>query len=167
MAKLSVDKEGINTILFLLAAAADINGELSKAEGKLKKQCERALKPHTTSYGKAKGRDLQKFICRELAEMSGLDYNQQNDQVLIHSREMGQAGVDIILRGKAREYFPFSIECKNTEDFSVYAVVEQAAANQAEGTDWAIVHKKKQQDPIIVMAWAAFKRWYCKRGFLL
>ena len=108
------------------------------------------------SSAKAKGRNLQQRVCRGIAELLHLPFDQQDDQCLIHSREMGQSGIDIILRGVAQKQFPFSIECKNTETFSVYKAIEQAKSNQSKNTEWAVVHKKNHSEPIVIMDWAAF-----------
>lgn len=158
MSKLTVDKDGVQTILFLLAEAYDKNGEHSKAQLKLLKQCERAGKPIKTSSAKSKGRDLQQWVCREISEMVSIPYNQGDDDCLIHSREMGQSGTDIVLRGKAKERFKYSVECKNTESLSLYQAIEQCIANTLPGQDWLIVHKKKGSEPIVVLDWEAFRR---------
>jgi hypothetical protein len=158
MAKLHLNKDGINTVLYLLAMAQDKNGELSKAQKQLKKACDRALTPIAVSSGKAKGRNLQQFVCTEIAELLGLEYKQVDDNCLIHSREMGQAGTDIALRGEAQKRFPFAVECKAVESFSMYSAIEQAQANTKEGLDWLLVHKKKNNKPVAVLDWQAFKR---------
>ena len=74
---------------------------------------------------------------------------------------MGQSGVDVILRGEAKRLFPFSIECKSAEQFSLNAAREQAQANQAKETDWMIVHKRKAwSSPIVILDWNVFIEMY-------
>ena len=167
MAKLFLEKEGVETVLFLLVLAEDVNGELSKRQAKLKRQCEKAGKPIKVSSGKAKGRELQKRICRDISSAIGIPYDQQDDSCLIHSREMGQSGIDVILRGKAKELFPFSIECKCVEALSLYQAIDQAISNQSKDTDWMVVHKRKGDGPTVVMSWDAYITRYKRQGYLL
>ena len=164
MSKLSLEHDGIRQLQALLDTVEDSQGELTKDQQKLRKQCIRALTPLKHASAKAKGRDLQKFICKEIGEITGIPYDQQDDCCLIHSREMGQAGSDVILRGEALKKFPYSIECKNTESLALYNAIEQVWANTREGTDWAVIHKKKNSKPIIVLEWEAFKKLYTKKG---
>lgn len=87
----------------------------------------------------------------------GLEFAQGDDQCLIHSREMGQHGKDIILRGEAHKRFPFSIECKNTETLPLPEVIRQAKENTGDDEDWLVVHKRKAiKDPIVIMDWNTF-----------
>jgi hypothetical protein len=102
----------------------------------------------TVSSAKAKGRRLQQFFAQKISELTGIPYGKDE---LIESREMGQAGGDIKLIGKAREVFPFSCECKSQETWSVSAWVEQAKANKMPGTDWLLIAKKSGSDPIVMM----------------
>lgn len=108
---------------------------------------------------KGKARSLQQWVCRRISGITGIPYNQQDDQCKIHSREMGQSGVDIILRDEAIELFPFSIECKNSESFSLNQFMSQAISNQADGTDWMIVYRAKRlTEPVVIIGWDAFER---------
>src|SRR4030066_247579 len=58
----------------------------------------RDKKPIKISSRKAKGRGLQKWLCQKISEMTGILYDQSDDSCLLHSREMGQSGTDVILR---------------------------------------------------------------------
>lgn len=88
--------------------------------------------------------------------MTGIPYSQDDDS-LIRSREMGQAGVDIVLRDKAAERFPFSIECKSSEQLNLVETVEQAKRNNLPEREWLIVHKRKAiPNPIVIMDWDTF-----------
>lgn len=116
------------------------------------------------SSAKGKGRALQQWVCSKISELTGIPYNQQDDECLIHSREMGQAGTDVILRGEAGEKFPFSIECKNTESLSLIATIHQAQANTKPDRPWLIVYKAKALNtPVVVLEWDNFIRHY--KGF--
>ena len=76
-----------------------------------------------TKSCKAKGRRLQQEVVRLLSEITGIPGGKDKD---IDSRPMSQSGPDIILRGKAKELLPFSIECKNCESLNIYKAIEQA-----------------------------------------
>lgn len=70
---------------------------------------------------------------------------------MIASREASQTGTDVRLIGEAKERFPFSVECKYQETWSLPAWIKQARANQSEGTEWLLVVKKNRVDPVVVM----------------
>lgn len=112
--------------------------------------------PIKTSSRKAKGRELQKWVCEKIANIFNIKYNQSDDNCDIHSREMGQSGVDVILRGEIYKKFPFDIECKATEKFTIYKDIKQAENNTKENRDWLLIHKKKHSNPIVIMDWEAF-----------
>jgi len=131
----------------------------SPAYDSAKKKLVRALKPIKTSSAKGKGRDLQQWICRRISQIIGVPYDQSDDQCLIHSREMGQSGVDIILRGEALLRFPFSIESKSTESLSLVDAIRQAQSNKVDSTDWIVVHKRKSfKKPVVILEWDVFER---------
>lgn len=110
-----------------------------------------------TSSGKAKGRKLQQWVCKKIADIFDIIYDQSNDRCLIHSREMGQSGKDIILRGEIYNKFKYDLECKNTEKLNIYKTIEQAKNNTEPNRDWLIVHKKNHSDPIVIMDWNTFE----------
>lgn len=72
---------------------------------------------------KAKGRRHQQRVRRKILDTFGL---KEDD---ISSRSMGAGGEDLLLSPKAREYFPFSVECKNSEKVSIWSWWEQAQSN--------------------------------------
>lgn len=117
-----------------------------------------AIKP---SSAKAKGRALQQWVAAAFSRVTGIPWGPE-DEKEIQSRPMAQRGVDVILRGRAAELLPLSIECKNGESFQLVSTVEQARANTKPGTDWIIVHKRKKfRNPIVMMDWKTFE------GFLI
>ena len=129
--------------------------ESEKLVEKLQKNRKRIL----VSSAKSKGRNLQHFVCSEIADILQLPYNQQDDQCLIHSREMGQRGTDVVLRGEALQRFPFSVECKNQENLNLVETVEQAKANIVPNTDYLIVHTKKAiPEKLVIISWDTFKK---------
>jgi len=101
-----------------------------------------------TSSAKAKGRRLQQWVMEQIADMLNMECGPDK---LIASREMGQSGTDVRLIDKALKMFPFSVECKNQEKWSVHKWIEQAKSNQEEGTDWIIFASRNRQKPVIIM----------------
>lgn len=78
----------------------------------------------TAASRKAKGRRLQKQIAECISKIIGIPAQKDGD---IESRAMGQAGRDVILRGKAKERFIFhGIECKAQESLSIWKALAQA-----------------------------------------
>lgn len=137
---------------------------LSLIEGKkeyksLANKIRNSNKRITVSSAKGKGRGLQQWVCSRISGIIGEEYKQSDDSCLIHSREMGQAGVDIILRGDALKKFPFSIECKSTESINVRQFIDQAKSNQREGTDWMVVCRTKSiPETIVMISWDVFEK---------
>jgi len=120
---------------------------------------QKTQKKITTSSAKAKGRNLQQWVCRKISDITGIPYEQSDDTCDIHSREMGQAGTDIVLRGDAVKLFPFSVECKACESLNLKDTVDQAKSNMYKDTDWLIVHNKKAiSETLVIMAWDAFEK---------
>jgi hypothetical protein len=127
--------------------------------GPLLKRFTKTQQQITTASAKAKGRNLQQWVCRKIADITGLPYEQSDDSCAIHSREMGQAGVDIVLRDQALERFPFSVECKASEGLNIKETVEQTKRNTYKGTDWLIVYNKKAiPETLVLMSWDTFDK---------
>lgn len=107
-----------------------------------------AKKRITTAAAKAKGRNLQKWVCERVAAVLGLPWGKDE---LVASREASQAGTDIRLVGEAKVRFPFSIECKWHESWAVHDWIKQAQSNQEPGTDWLLVAKRSRSKPVVIM----------------
>lgn len=106
----------------------------------------------TIASRKAKGRNLQYYICNKIAELFNIEFNQQDDQCLIHSREMGQSGTDIIIRGSINKIFPYSIECKSVEKPSIKNWIKQAKNNTKENRNFLLFWKCKDfKKPVVVL----------------
>lgn len=103
------------------------------------------------SSAKAKGRDLQHWTCQKIAELTGCEWGASGEDKPIESRPMGQHGCDVRMESHVRALFPFSVECKRQESWSVPAWVEQAKKNRMDDTDWLLVIKRSHKEPIIVM----------------
>jgi len=97
--------------------------------------------------GKAKGRRLQQWVAKKVSETIDIPYGKDLD---IDSRPMGQSGVDVILRGRARDIFPYAVECKAVEKWSIHQWIEQAKSN-SEGDNWLLFCKRNHEDPIVVL----------------
>ena len=98
---------------------------------------------------KAKGSRLQQDIAKAIAEITGCEYGKDLD---IDSRPMGQAGVDVILRGRAKELFPFAVETKACESWNVHAWIDQAKSNVLDGFDtWLLVAKRSRNKSVVIM----------------
>ncbi len=100
------------------------------------------------SSRKAKGRSLQKWVANMISKITGIDHGKDK---LIESREMGQTGVDIKLYGEAKEKFPYSVECKYQESWSIPAWIQSAKNNQLENTDWLLFVRKNRHEAIVIM----------------
>ena len=124
---------------------------------KLKKKINRALKPIKVSSRKGKGKTLQYKVCEDIAKLTNTEFNQQDDQCDIHSREMGQAGRDIILRNSVYFFFPFCIECKSVENLHIDKAIKQVKKNVTENDKgWLIIHKKKNKEILVTLEWKLF-----------
>lgn len=144
-----------NEIDFLINIKISSEFEFEQKKSILKKLNKKRIK---TSSAKAKGRNLQKWVCGEIAELIGIEYDQQDDNCLIHSREMGQHGNDIILREEVFKKFPFSIECKNTEKFNIRESINQAIKNTKKDTSWMVIYKYNGlKIPVVIIDWNTFK----------
>jgi len=98
-----------------------------------------------TSSAKAKGRRLQKIVARLISVVTGCEHGKDKD---IDERPMGQSGPDVILRGRAKELFPYVVECKNTERLNLWAAVKQA---RSYGDNWIVAAGRNREKPILIM----------------
>lgn len=151
MKELKLDKAEIEELTRCLES------QKNRVQEKLYKKLKRLSTPIKIQSAKSKGRNFQYEVCQMIADAFFFKYDQHDPDCLIHSNEMGQSGVDIILRGEARKRFPFSVECKNQESLKITEWVEQAQHNQAEGTQWAVVFKKKSlKNPLVLLDFKSF-----------
>jgi len=101
-----------------------------------------------TKSAKAKGRRLQQWVADRIALATGLESGKDK---MIASREMGQAGTDVRLVGDAAKRFPFSIECKCQETWSVHKWIKQAKSNMFLGMPWLVFCKRNNEKPVVIM----------------
>lgn len=100
---------------------------------------------------KAKGRRLQQIVAKDL-----LDQFPQLKPDDIRSTSMGAGGEDVLLSPAARQLIPYSFEAKNQERVNVWAALQQAALNTPAGNCPAVVIKKNNQDPHVILPWKHF-----------
>ena len=102
----------------------------------------------STSSAKAKGRGLQQWVAEKISDLLFIPWGKDE---MIASREMGQSGTDIRLIGEAKKRFPFSVECKFQESWSVHSWIQQAQSNQEKNTNWLLVAKRSRKPPVVIM----------------
>jgi hypothetical protein len=126
---------------------------------KLLKKLRKALVPIKVRSAKNKGANLQKWVCDRVSSLLNIPYDQSDDQCLIHSREMGQSGVDIVFRGEAYERFPFTIECKSKEQLLIQETLAQAKKNATVDRPYMVVYKRKSfKYPVVIIEWDTLER---------
>jgi len=107
----------------------------------------------STKSAKAKARNLQRWVAGKVSALLNIPWGKDCD---IEPRPMGQSGVDLILHGKAKKNFPWSVECKRCEKWAIPTWVRQAKKNEIEGTSWLLVCKRSMEKPIVILDAEAF-----------
>jgi len=107
------------------------------------------------SSAKAKGREFQQWVGRQISIITGYKFGKDCP---IESRPMGQSGVDVRMEERVLNMFPFSVECKRQENWSVPAWIEQAARNQLPNTDWLLFMRRSRTPAVVTMDALAFFR---------
>jgi hypothetical protein len=97
---------------------------------------------------KAKGRNLQKLIAEKISKLTGFECGKDKP---IESRPMGQSGTDVRLEQSVLKKFPYSVECKAQEKWSIHKWIEQAQENLLPNTDWLLVAKRSYQKPVVIL----------------
>jgi len=131
----------------------------SQTEEKIEKPKKKSI---SIASRKAKGRNLQKYVAKCISELLDIPWGKD---CLIASREMGQSGTDVRLIGDALKRFPFSVETKAQETWSMNSFIEQAKSNQMENTDWILFVKKNNNKPIVVMDADCFFKLLERMGY--
>lgn len=99
----------------------------------------------STHSKKAKGRKFQQWV-RDLIRFT-FDLEKPD----VESRSMGSGGIDIMLSSKAREVFPYAIECKNQERLNVWEAYKQAVSNTEDGLTPILFMKRNHTKPLVVI----------------
>jgi len=95
---------------------------------------------------KAKGRRLQQIVRDKLLlRWPKLTCDD------IRSTSMGAGGEDIQLSSQAREFIPFSFECKNQERIDVWGAVKQCRQNAPPNSTPIVVIKRNTETPHAVV----------------
>lgn len=105
------------------------------------------------SSRKSKARRLQDLTASKVSECIGLPWGKDQP---IEPRQMGGSGVDLRLDREAIKKFPFSVECKNQENWSVPAWIDQAKSNILPNTDWLLICSKNRFTPVVILDLDAF-----------
>lgn len=106
-----------------------------------------------TQSCKAKGRRLQQLIVQDLLAR----FPELTDDD-VRSTSMGANGEDVLLSSAARKRIPFSFEAKNQERLNVWSAIDQAGSNAPHDADVAVVIKKNNTKPHVVVTWDCFLR---------
>ncbi len=109
----------------------------------------------SVASAKDKGRRLQNWTCEQISKFIKMPWGKDEH---VAPREMGQSGTDVRLVGKARKRFPFSVECKYQESWSIHQWIKQARDNKEKKMDWLLICRRNRMDPIVVMDAKAFFR---------
>ena len=110
-----------------------------------------------TKSAKAKGRNLQNFVRDKLrkifvdqwTKVPKLEYDD------IKSQTMGMGGEDIVLSPKAKQFIPYSFECKNKERLNIWQSIEQCEEN-SNGSIPVVVIKRNRSKIYAIME---FDEW--------
>jgi hypothetical protein len=104
----------------------------------------------TTASKKAKGRKLQQEIVKLVLET--FPFLHEED---IKSAPMGTNGEDVVLSHAAAEWFPFSVEAKNTERLDIWKALAQAESENR-GKIPVVVFKRNRTNPYLVISLQQF-----------
>lgn len=150
--------------LLKLLTDFQFSDDLMKKRDLLAKKIEKSLKPIKPRSAKNKGLQWQKKCCEFISELTGIEYDQKDDECEIHSRESGLNGTDIVLRGEAKRRFPFSVECKDCNQILLSQWVEQAKANSTDECPWILfIHSQLFEDKdIVVLGLDTFRKVFKK-----
>lgn len=97
---------------------------------------------------KAKGRAFQNWVAERISKLIKVPWGADQP---IEPRRMGQNGVDIRLDAESRKIFPWSVECKNTEVWSLPAAIKQVKADLYPDTDWIVFLRKNRHEEVAVL----------------
>lgn len=110
-----------------------------------------AKKKISVQSAKAKGRKLQQWVAERISELTGYEWGSSGKDKPIEPRAMGQHGVDVRMESQVLKEFPYSVECKFQETWSIPQWIKQAKENMIDDTDWLLFCKRSREDCIVVM----------------
>ena len=108
-----------------------------------------------TSSCKAKGRRLQTWVAEQISNLTNIPCGKDED---IESRPMGQTGPDIRISEKVRKLFNFTVECQNSENWTIPKKIKQCQTFMYPGTDWLVIVSKNRGNPIAILDAEVFFR---------
>lgn len=107
-----------------------------------------------TRSAKAKGRRFQQEIRSAILEVFK-NFDADDVKVAI----MGESGTDIKLSPYARQFFPYSVECKNVEKLNIWQALKQAEENTKEGTATLLTFSRNRMpEPYVALKLSDFMR---------
>ena len=107
---------------------------------------------NTPKSRKAKGRLLQKEVAYQIAtSLTGIGSEDVKPAI------MGEQGMDVKLSSRARDLFPYAIECKAQESLNVWQAMEQARVNaEKEKLIPLLVFKRNRSEIYVCLRFADF-----------
>ena len=107
---------------------------------------------NTPKSRKAKGRLLQKEVAYQIAtSLPGIGSEDVKPAI------MGEQGMDVKLSSRARDLFPYAIECKAQEALNIWDALKQCEANAAkEKLVPLLVFKRARTKTYAVLEWPDF-----------
>jgi hypothetical protein len=154
------EKELLVSICCKAVACSTISPKEKEAIVKLKDKTLRSMGKIKPRSAKNKGASWQKEVCEIISEITGIPFNNTDDDCNIHSRTMGSNGTDVVLTGKARKLFPIGIECKNSNKISLPDWIKQAKANAIKGNYALFIKSKLLEDCVVCLPVSLFKKTY-------
>lgn len=105
-----------------------------------------------TKSAKQKGKRLQEYVVELILEL--FPELTEDD---VKSTFSSVPGPDVLLSSKAKEKFPFDVECKNHERINLYKFWEQLRARNNGKELPLLVVKSNHKEPLFVMDERTFK----------
>ena len=102
----------------------------------------------SVAAGKQKGRKFQQKVRDRILKAFKPQGVVPDD---VKSTAMGQGGEDIQLSPFAREFFPYSVECKKHKSFAIYNPYEQCKTNAPIGAEPIVFIEGDRKKPLAVM----------------
>ncbi len=99
-----------------------------------------------TATRKAKGKRLQKHVCNLILKYFPILSNKD-----VLSIRMGRPGEDVQLSDKAKEVFPYSIECKNQERMKYLLNAYEQAVVNSNNLEPLVVIKINNKKPLVII----------------
>ena len=101
--------------------------------------------------GKEKGKSLQRWACKQVSQLTGFKWGPPGTDLPIEPRAMGQSGADVRLEPAVQALFPYAVECKAQETWSVPAWIRQTKANCREDLHWLLIAKRNHHPPVVIV----------------